>query len=1367
MNEKLKVLHLEDVSSDAILVNNKLKKSKLDYILLLVDTKDKFINELINFSPDIILADHSLPSFNSQEALIILKKSGLKIPFIVVTATMSDEFAAGMIVRGADDYILKDRLNRLPTAIHDALEKYRLQHQKEVIVAELIKSETRLKQTQAIAHIGSWELDYATDVAIWSEEQLKIYGLEPENNRHSFQKWVSFIHPEDVDYVLQKTNDAKSALSNADYFHRIIRQDRTVRHLYSQIRVRVNSSGKPTGLHGVTRDVTEARKRENALQESQLNLQSIFENTSDGFILADSKGIIKTFNDKARDRTLLNINREIAIGKSYLDFLPYSRKKIIKDNISTVLAGKIVQYDHAYTRKNGETKWFSFTINPVYTDEKIEGFSITTTDITERKKGEQQLKLLESVITNTTDAVVITEAEPFDEPGPKIVYVNEAFTRMTGYSADEVIGKTPRVLQGPKSDRNELARLAKALRNWESCEVTIVNYKKNGDEFWNNFSISPVANEKGWFTHWISIERDVTQRKNEQQERNILQTTLQNSLNEIYIFDVDTFEFIYVNKGALLNLGYSESEIKAITPLDLKPDITAASFDQLIIPLVIGEKEKIVFFTNHKRKDGSLYPVEIHLQLITEGNNKRFLAIVLDITERKISEEKVKKLNEAIAKSEKFFKGVIESSDDMITVIGPEGKTIYASPAVSKKFGYTHEECLNINLADIVHPDDVLIMQEFIMKIMTHPGTPMECPLIRDRKKDGTYMWVEGTLTNFVATEGINAIVANFRDVTERKRSADEIRFKANLLNTIGQAAVATDMNGVVNYWNNAAEKIYGWTQEEALGKNIKDLTPSQATKEQNLEITEELKQGHQWSGEFRVQRKNGTDFPAWVTDAPIYDEQQNLAGMIAISSDITAQKKLQELLDKTNKLARIGNYELNVEDTTVYWSEVTREIHEVDKDFVPDVAKAMSFYQEASSKEIITNALNDLREKSIPFDVEVQIITAKGNKRWVRLTGQAESVEGKCIKRYGSFQDINARKMAEIEVLKVFEEKNIILESIGDGFFAVDKNWVVTYWNKKAAIMLHTPKNKIIDRSLWEVFTDRIDSQSYRKYQKAIKTKRVIRFEDYFLILDKWFDISAYPSNNGLSVFFKDITHQKTSEKEREKITANLVQRNVDLEQFSYIVSHNMRSPVADIIGLCNVLQKDNLTDIVKSKIISGLASSVNMLDVVFKDLNNILKVRAGINEIKQDVCFSKLVNNIILSIGSIIEKEKAIILPDFSAVDEMVTIKTYLHSIFYNLITNSLKYRQADISPVIKISSQKLKGKIVLFFNDNGIGIDLKKNSNQVFGLYKRFHSNLAEGKGMGLYMVKTQVESIGGKISITSEVNKGTTFKIEFET
>ena len=134
-------------------------------------------------------------------------------------------------------------------------------------------------------------------------------------------------------------------------------------------------------------------------------------------------------------------------------------------------------------------------------------------DVTRQKEEEHHLKLLESVITNTNDAVLITDAHEINKPGQRIVYVNEAFTKMTGYTKEEVFGKTPGFLQGLKSDRKELNKLSSAIKNWESCEITIINYKKSGEEFWINISVSPVTDQKGLVTHWIAIERDVTESK--------------------------------------------------------------------------------------------------------------------------------------------------------------------------------------------------------------------------------------------------------------------------------------------------------------------------------------------------------------------------------------------------------------------------------------------------------------------------------------------------------------------------------------------------------------------------------------------------------------------------------------------------------------------------------------------------------------------------------------------------------------------------------------------------------------------------------------------------------------------------------------
>ncbi|MCL1470148.1 diguanylate cyclase domain-containing protein [Argonema antarcticum] len=147
------------------------------------------------------------------------------------------------------------------------------------------------------------------------------------------------------------------------------------------------------------------------------------------------------------------------------------------------------------------------------TDGKIERIVGSLSDITKRKQAEHQLRLLESVVVNANDAVVITEAEPITDSGPRILYVNKAFTEMTGYSPQEVLGKTPRILQGLKTDRATRDKIRMALKAWQPVRVEIINYCKDGSEFWVELNIAPVADEMGWYTHWIAIQRDITERK--------------------------------------------------------------------------------------------------------------------------------------------------------------------------------------------------------------------------------------------------------------------------------------------------------------------------------------------------------------------------------------------------------------------------------------------------------------------------------------------------------------------------------------------------------------------------------------------------------------------------------------------------------------------------------------------------------------------------------------------------------------------------------------------------------------------------------------------------------------------------------------
>ncbi len=242
------------------------------------------------------------------------------------------------------------------------------------------------------------------------------------------------------------------------------------------------------------------------------------------------------------------------------------------------------------------------------------------------------------------------------------------------------------------------------------------------------------------------------------------------------------------------------------------------------------------------------------------------------------------------------------------------------------------------------------------------------------------------------------------------------------------------------------------------------------------------------------------------------------------------------------------------------------------------------------------------------------------------------------------------------------------------------------------------------------------------------------------------------------------DITEQKQAETERTKMLNDIVQRNQDLEQFSYIVSHNLRAPVANILGLVDILQSVGV-DNKEEKVVTGyLAIAAKNLDNVIMDINSILELKHHVNEKRELIKFSELLGEVEYSLDNAITDENVQIRSDFSEIHSMISLKSYLYSIFYNLISNSIKYRQPNTNALIEITSSLVNDNIIITFKDNGMGIDMKQNSNYLFGLYKRFHNHV-DGKGMGLYMVKTQVESLGGKITVKSEVNKGTEFTIEF--
>lgn len=240
-----------------------------------------------------------------------------------------------------------------------------------------------------------------------------------------------------------------------------------------------------------------------------------------------------------------------------------------------------------------------------------------------------------------------------------------------------------------------------------------------------------------------------------------------------------------------------------------------------------------------------------------------------------------------------------------------------------------------------------------------------------------------------------------------------------------------------------------------------------------------------------------------------------------------------------------------------------------------------------------------------------------------------------------------------------------------------------------------------------------------------------------------------------------QDVTTVIIAELENTKILKELSNRYNDLQQFSYIVSHNLRAPIANILGLAALLNESNEEE--KIKVVKYIYDSVLKIDDLIKDLNAVLTTRSNVEANKENIKIVNLLNNIFGTFYNQIDNSDAIISIKIEEnAKEIITVKSYLESILYNLISNSIKYKSSSRKLKIDISGKIIKDKYIFTISDNGIGIDLDLNRKYLFGLYKRFNFE-KEGKGLGLHMVKTQVDAIGGEITVESELNEGTAFSI----
>lgn len=713
---------------------------------------------------------------------------------------------------------------------------------------------------------------------------------------------------------------------------------------------------------------------------------------------------------------------------------------------------------------------------------------------------------------------------------------------------------------------------------------------------------------------------------------------------------------------------------------------------------------------------------------------------------------------------------LIEHGFDMVAVLDRQGVYTYVGGATERVLGYRPEEMLGRQGLDFVHPDDLPDVRASLAALCTQSVLTM--PEFRFRAADGEWKWLQSTASSQLANPEIQAFTLSSRDVTEQRRKEYEL-----------------------------------------------------AKSEQR----------------FRLLFDNDLTLTTFQTaDGRVLDANQALLTFL--------KKEKHELLDRTSA------------------------------EFLPADVRALFREKHALAAS----------GQRVRFETQVQLPGI--GARTLKVTKTPLIAKGEVVGIHCGMQDITAMAAAQHLIQRQAAQLTTILESITDAFFSLDKDMNFTYLNRETERLLGVNRAECLGRNIWDLFPDEVDSPYYYNYVRASETGQTRHFEAFFKPTSSWFEVKAFPSTEGLSVYFSDITDRLESDRQIEqlalvarttdngviitdahdridwvnesftkhtgytlaevagktpgevlhgpetdqptvehirtrmtqrrpfsatllhykksgkkvwlsmditpvydeagqltqfitlfqnityrkeieasqaKMTQDLYRQNRDLQQFAYVISHNLRGPLSNALGLATLLTKADKSATSFDTTLGLLSQSMTQVDTVLKDLNTVLAIRdqQDVQEPEQvplaDVCQQAMhdLREALHQCGGQVQLTAPASL-------RISGNRAYLYSIFYNLLSNSIKYRSPErpLAVTIRCASEAGSGACISFA-DNGSGFDMYKAGSEVFQLYKRFHTN-QRGRGIGLFLVKTHVEAMGGKIEVTSAVDAGTLFNIHLD-
>jgi PAS domain S-box-containing protein len=911
----LRLLLLEDNPADAELVISALRRAGLILEMKVVGTKAAYV-ECLDSSFDAIISDYALPQFNAREALALLQAKKVDVPFIVVSGTIGEETAVELIKLGAADYLLKDRLARLPRALTHAVQDRALRKERVHVQEKLQESEERLRAILESALDAVITMNHGGEIVELNTASEKIFGFSRDEALG--ERLVDLIIPasrrDDHNRGLElylKTGEARMLGRRVD----ITAQRSDGSEFPAEMAVMRLGSAEPPLFTAFVRDMGEKLRAQKTVRESEERLQRVIANLREGLVISDMQGELLDWNPAALEMhgitsadqyrfRLVDCARTFEFSALDGTILPVEEWPL-----SRVLRGEPLHDFEARLRHIG-TDWERIlSFGGALVNDATWGplAFLTINDITEQKRAEEKLRCQEKQY-RVLFATYPSPTWVYDAETLAFLAVNDAAVECYGYSREEFLAMTIRDIR-PREDIPALLKSGTVTSDKAQAAGVWRHRKKDGEIILAEIFAAGIQFEGR--VAQLAIANDVTeQRKAEEairESESRLRAVIDNEPECVKTVSPKGLVLEMNPAGLKMVQAESAGQVRGRPIIDLVHPKDRDRFAELHRRAVHGQTGQLQFrIIGLKGRERWVDTHSVGLRN-GDGSPSSVLSVTRDVTEQRQAEAARREADQHLTDIINSVEGIVWEADEatgQITFISEKAEEILGYPTAlwSSEPGFWKNH---------LHPDDreKTIARSRAINAQSRP-TELEYRMI---SADGREVWIKDCVNVISLPGGSRKQRGIMLDITDRKQAEmtaqagqAQIREQARLLDLAQDAIMVRDMEDRIEFWNRGAEKLYGWTAAEVRGKAgaaflcKRDLANAAATRALALE-------NGTWTGECKHLCKDGSQVTVRSRWTLLRDDAGEPKSVLIINTDITEQKKIEEQFLRAQRLESIG----------------------------------------------------------------------------------------------------------------------------------------------------------------------------------------------------------------------------------------------------------------------------------------------------------------------------------------------------------------------------------------------------------------------------------------------------------------------------